>query len=244
MSKPVGKPLTYLLAFLAGIAGAVAGWIVTGFFADFLLGLSGMSDREGYRAMVAFFTFGPLGALAGLTAGIGLVLRYHGGVRTAAGLAGRGAMVAASIVAAVALGLWAYSLSDDTLVRNGPPPLLHFEIRLPESAALPPDGVAVDLNTDKNTMPATVTALTEGGREVLKGRVELYFRTARRLLVLRVPGEPDRLFLLRLSADPKASEAFGDWQRVDEVADGPEGDLRKGNQQDNYEIRYRVERSM
>ena len=44
--------VTYLLATLGGAAGAVIGWIVTGLVADTLLGLGGMSDREGGRAMV------------------------------------------------------------------------------------------------------------------------------------------------------------------------------------------------
>jgi hypothetical protein len=34
--------------------------------ADLLLGLGGMSDPEGGRAMIAFFTFGPFGGLVGL----------------------------------------------------------------------------------------------------------------------------------------------------------------------------------
>ena len=44
-----------LLETLGGAAGALIGWIVTGLVADALLGLGGMSDREGGRAMVAFF---------------------------------------------------------------------------------------------------------------------------------------------------------------------------------------------
>jgi hypothetical protein len=47
-----------------------------------------------------------------------------------------------------------------------------------------------------------------------------------------------------LGANPDATADFGPWQRVDEIADGTDGALRKGNQGDDYEIRYRVERSM
>jgi hypothetical protein len=73
--------------------------------------------------------------------------------------------------------------------------------------------------------------------------VDLYFRTRHRIVVLRVKGEPDRLFLLKLATNPSGSAEFGDWQSVDHVAEGPDGALRQGTKEDGYEIRYRVERN-
>lgn len=93
-------------------------------------------------------------------------------------------------------------------------------------------------------MPSTVVMTTAGGRPVIKGQVDLYFRTARRILVLRIPGEPDRLFLLGLAANPAGTQDFSAWRRVDEIADGPDGALRKGKETDDYRLRYRVELSM
>jgi len=144
-----GKALTYLLTVLGGIAGALLGFIVTGLFAYGLLGLAGMEDREGGRAMIAFISIAPFGALAGLLAGIYLVLRYRGGYRGFAGVVGRGALIVAEIFAVGALVLWIYGLTDDVLVRNGPPPEAKFEIRLPPNAMLPEKlaGVAVNLET-------------------------------------------------------------------------------------------------
>lgn len=245
MSTADRRPLsTYLLAALLGVIGAVLGFVVTGLAADTLLGLSGMSDREGYRAMVSFFTFAPFGGLAGLLGGIALVLHRRGRHRGLA-LAGRTVLVAAALAAAAGLSVWAYVVAgDDILAKNGPPPQLHFEISLPQGAALPANGMSVDLNTDKNTMPATFTVTTSEGRPLVTGQVDLYFRTSRRLLVLRMPGEPDRLFALKLAANPGATADFGAWQRVDEIADRPGGGLRKGTDGDDYAIRYRVERLM
>jgi hypothetical protein len=247
MMNAMGKQVsTYLLAALAGVACAVLAWLLTGFIADFLLGLAGMSAREGYRAMIAFFTFAPFGGLAGLVLGVFIVLRYRGGYRSLAALAGRGALVIAGIAATTAAGLWAYSLSDDVLVRNGPPPQAKFEIRLPANSVLPAklEGVEIDLNTDKNTMPAKFAeAERDGGRPIVAGAVDLYFRTSHRLLVLRVPGEPDRLFVLRLAGNPPADAAFGPWQRVDYIADQGQQAPRKGAPGDDYDIRYRVERA-
>lgn len=248
MAAPEGnRLLTYLLAFLGGVVGALLGWIVTGFLADFVLGLQGMSEREGGRAMVAFFTVAPFGALAGLILGVWLVLRYQGGYKGFANLAGRGALVIAGIGAAVALGLWGYIGSDDILAKNGPPPQAKFEIRFPANAALPAklEGLKIDLNTDKNTMPATwLTELGyDGNRPVIVGGVDLYFRTTSRILVLRVPGEPERLFVLKLAGNPGAQAEFGPWQRVDYIDDQPQQAPRKGSEGDDYEIRYRVERA-
>ena len=63
MSRPIGRTIvTYGLAAIGGLIGAILLWLSTGFVADFLLGLSGMSAREGGRAMVAFFAIGPFGA--------------------------------------------------------------------------------------------------------------------------------------------------------------------------------------
>jgi hypothetical protein len=82
MSTAERRPLsTYLLAALLGVIGAVLGFVLVGLAADTLLGLSGMSDREGYRAMVSFFTFAPFGGLAGLLGGIALPLYRRGHYR-------------------------------------------------------------------------------------------------------------------------------------------------------------------
>ena len=84
MSGSLGKSaVTFGLAFLAGIAGACLGWLVTGFAADAILAVGGMSDINGGRAMVAFFTFAPFGAIAGLILGVWIVVRK----RTDKGLA-------------------------------------------------------------------------------------------------------------------------------------------------------------
>jgi hypothetical protein len=238
--------LTYPLAFLAGAIGAVLGWFLTGFAASYLAGLAGVSDMEGGRAMFAFLGVGPFGALAGLVLGVLIVLRYQGGYRGLAGLAGRTAAVVIGLAAATGLGLWIYSLSGDVLVTNGPAPRLAFEIRFPPDAVLPAklEGVGVDLDTDKNSMPAAYLRTgSDGARPVLSGVVELYFRTSHRIVVLRVKGEPDRLFLLKLASNPSASAEFGAWQPVDHVADRPDGALRQGTKEDGYEIRYLVERN-
>ena len=162
------------------------------------------------------------------------------------------AVFAGAIVTAIALAAAIYSavigfhaLTDDVLVRNGPPPRLLFELRLPAGAALPDqlEGVSVDLDTDKNQMFSTLTGTTaDNDRPVIQGVLDLYFRTSSRILVLHIRGEPDRLFVLKLPSNPPASAGFGPWQRVDFIDDKPGQDPRKAGDGDNYEVRYRVKR--
>jgi hypothetical protein len=136
-------------------------------------------------------------------------------------------------------------VTDDVLVRNGPPPQLLFELRLPAGTVLPDklEGVSVNLDTDKNQMFSTLTGTTaDNDRPVIQGVVDLYFRTSSRILVLHIRGEPDRLFVLKLPSNPPASADFGPWQRVDFIDDKPGQDPRKAGDGDNYEVRYRVKR--
>ena len=129
--------------------------------------------------------------------------------------------------------------------RTAPPPQLHFEIALPEDAKPPANGVSVDLNTDKNTMPSTFAMTTAGGRSVIKGQVDLYFRTlaphprSTHAGRARPPVPSSGLRRIR-----PGRRIFSAWRPVDEIADGPDGALRKGKETDDYRLRYRVERSM
>ena len=246
MSRPIGRTIvTYGLAAIGGLIGAILLWLSTGFVADFLLGLSGMSAREGGRAMVAFFAIGPFGALLGFGLGVWLVLHQRGAHRSIAAFAGAIVTAIALVAAIYGAVIGFYALTDDVLVRNGPrhnccssfacPPAPCCRIKL--------EGVSVDLDTDKNQMFSTLTGTTaDNDRPVIQGVVDLYFRTSSRILVLHIRGEPDRLFVLKLPSNPPASADFGPWQRVDFIDDKPGQDPRKAGDGDNYEVRYRVKR--
>jgi MFS family permease len=142
---------TYLLAALGGIAGAVLFWLATGVVADSVLGLAGMSPREGGRAMFAFFAVAPFGALLGFGLGVWMVLRARGEPRNIASFAAALLISVLAVLAVYGGVIGFYTLTDDVLVRNGLPPQLLFELRLPEGSALPAqlEGVRVDLDTDK-----------------------------------------------------------------------------------------------
>jgi hypothetical protein len=66
----------------------------------------------------------------------------------------------------------------------------------------------------------------------------LDFRTTDRVMVLNLPGQPQRLFKLRLAASPSHSEAFGPWHLADRVTPINAGEAARPN--DAFAIRYRV----
>jgi hypothetical protein len=233
--------MTLLLSLLAGIAGCAIGWIAAAALTIFLGGTLGISDFEGGRGMLAIWGIGPIGGLVGLIAGVVLTLRKRGG-HSAGGLAWRVPAVIGTIVALAAAGFWFFYETRPVLNTNGPAPRLAFEVRLPPGLA-PSDGIKAELHTEKNKMPASLsreTPRSEGGRSVIGGSVEMYYRSGWRLLEVRVPGQDDRLFQIGLPASPRRSTDFGRWERAQFVAAPGLSQPRKAGADEPFEIRYRV----
>ena len=92
-----------------------------------------------------------------------------------------------------------------------------FEVRLPAGSALPNSvrDIAIELQTDINRMPGEPKFKlfrSDGDRPVIAGDVELAFRTAYRQLEIKIKGQPDRLYPIRLSAKAPHAAQFGPWQ--------------------------------
>ena len=126
---------------------------------------------------------------------------------------------------------------------NGPTPLLEFEVKPPEGQSVESlAGVEPELDTDRNAMPGywhTDSTETAGVRS---GYVEVYYRTSRRLFVLKFPGREDRIFQLHLPANPMKAKyrAWSDWQKPDYIAKGDEQPSRASSGSD-YQIRYKLD---
>jgi hypothetical protein len=87
--------------------------------------------------------------------------------------------------------------------------------------------MAIELQTDINRMPGEPRFnqfRSDGDRPVIAGDVELAFRTAHRQLEIKVKDQPDRLYLIGLSAKAPHASELGPW-----LANG-----------DGSEIRYRA----
>jgi hypothetical protein len=68
-----------MMIVLAGMVFAIAGAVAGMFGSYMVMGVLGVSDFEGMRAMTAFVLFAPLGAIVGLALGVPLTLRFGAG---------------------------------------------------------------------------------------------------------------------------------------------------------------------
>lgn len=222
--------MLYLIAIIAGILGALAGSALA-FVAAAGAGMESAVRWASSAGAIAGFVLAVVGALV-----------VKGGYRSVRDIATRGAAVTAIMIAVLAAGAHLRSGAFQHLGVRAAPPSVEFEIRLPPTTA--PLAVQreaqVELHTDRNQTIARLNEqvfATADGRIILRGTVPLTYQTADRLVVLNLPGDAQRLFKLRLPANPSKSEAFGPWHLVDKIAVSPLHDTRPN---DIYAIRYRV----
>jgi hypothetical protein len=236
--------MTYVLALLAAIAGCALGAGLGMAVAGMLAPVLGISSFEGASGYFAVLIGGPIGGLLGLVLGAVLVLRKRGHHGFGA-IAGRLGLVVIGVAAIAAAGIGVLYLSQDILNPNGPAPQLAFEIRLPAGASPPSsDERPIELQTSKNRMPALMqreAARDDGGRPVVVGLVEMYYRTSQRMLVMTMPDKTDVLFNIKLGGAPKHAREFSDWQRADYIGEPGQTQTPRATAADNFEIRYRAD---
>jgi hypothetical protein len=184
---------------------------------------------------------GLAGVAAALAVAIVLTVYFRSGYRSSHDILRHG--LAATVVLAL-LAFVAYDMRHATqayLGINPAKPAVEFEIRLPEAALAAASETQVELVTDRNQKLAKVQAAPgsdHNGRAVIRGSVTLDYRTTDRVVVLNLPGQPQRLFKLRLAANPGHSDQFGPWHLVDHVGSPGREPARELN--DAFAIRYRV----
>lgn len=235
--------MTFFLAILAGLVGAVLGWTAAAAAAILIAGAMGVSDFEGGRAMLAIWGIGPFGGIAGLLAGIMLTLHRRG--VAGRGVAWRTPLVIGAIGLLIAGGIWLKLATNPVLNPNGIAPRLEFEVRLPPGIAAPvsPSDAKIELHTERNVMPAQLSGPArqgEDGRALLAGSVEVYYRSGWRLLEVTVPGQPTRIFEIKLASSPRNSTRLTSWQRAAFVAEAGPAQPRKAGADEAFEIRYRL----
>jgi len=244
MVQPATKKLSVsaiLFGILAGIIGLAAG-----LFLGFLLGgalaaafhVSTFEGEAGYFAAAIALLVAVI-----VTPGSILLALYWRGTRGAFLFVGL-ITVCLSIVAIAAsgFGIW-YAGQPHILNINGPTPQLEFEVKPP--AGQPVESLAdvqPELDTDRNAMPGYWHTDAPQDPGVRAGYVELYFRTSQRLFVLKFPGGEDKLFRLKLPANPMRAKyrAWSDWQNPDFVAKSGQQPSRPpgGNE---FQIRYKMD---
>lgn len=219
------------LQVAGGIVGAVTGFVAT----LLLLELIGFGNRADpiTTGMLALLLFAPCGAIGGLVLGTALAKRLRGDENSDGllrnSLKAFAVLIALCGVAGTSYYVYAITTATPWLNPNAPNPLLVFEVRLPAGTALPGStrDIAAELQTDLNTMPGEIKPdlfRRDDDQPVIAGHVELAFRTAHRQLEIKIKGQPDRLYLIGLSAKAPHSREFGPWQA----------------NRDGSEIRYRA----
>lgn len=210
-------------AILFGILGGIIG-LASGLFLGFALGailarvlhISSFEGGAGYFAVVIAVLVTVL--LAPVAIVFTLYWRGIRGIWLFIGLV----IVCVSMFAigASGLGIW-YAAQPHVLNLNGQTPLLEFEVKPPEGQSVENlANVEPELDTDRNSMPGTWRTEAPETQGVRGGYVEMYFRTSRRLFVLKFPGHEDRIFNLHLPANPMKSKyrSWSAWQKPDFVA--------------------------
>jgi len=244
--QPAKKKLpvsAILFGILAGIIGVAAG-----LFLGFALGaaLAAAFHVSTFEGEAGYFA-AAIALLVTCIVAPGLILLtlYWCGTRGLWLFAGLIAVcLSLGLITVSGFGIW-YAGQPHVLNINGPTPQLEFEVK-------PPVGQSVDnladvqpeLDTPRNRMPMPGYWHTDAPKDagVRAGYVELYFRTSQRLFVLKFPGDTDRIFRLKLPANPMRSKyrAWSDWQNPDFVAKrGEQPSHPSGGNE--YQIRYKMD---
>jgi hypothetical protein len=230
-----------LFGILAGIIGLAAG-----LFLGFVLGgalaaafhVSTFEGGAGYFAAAIALLVAVI-----VTPGSIILALYWRGIRGAFLFVGLIAVCLSIVaIAASGFGIW-YAVQPHVLNINGPTPLLEFEVKPP--AGQPVESLAEvqpELDTDRNAMPGYWHNDAPQNQGVRAGYVELYFRTSQRLFVLKFPGNADRIFRLKLPANPMRAKyrSWSDWQNPDFVTKGGEQPSRFSGANE-YQIRYKMD---
>jgi len=242
--QPAAKKLSVsaiLFGILAGIIGIGAGLILGFALGSALAAALHVSTFEGEAGYFA-------GAIVIIvtcivTPGSILLTLYWRGIRGFWLFAGLITVCFAIVaIAASGFGLW-YAGQPHILNINGPRPLLEFEVKPPAGQSIESlTDVQPELDTDRNVMPGYWHTDAPQNLGVRAGYVELYFRTSQRLFVLKFSGHEDRIFRLRLPANPMKAKyrVWSDWQNPDFVAKAGEQSSRPSSGSD-YQIRYKLD---
>jgi len=242
--KPAIKTLS-LSAILIGILGGIVG-IAAGLFLGFAIGaalaaafhVSTFEGEAGYFAIAIALLVTCI-----VTPSLILLTLYWRGVRRIWLFIGLVAVcLSIGSIAASGFGIW-YAAQPHVLNLNGPTPLLEFEVKPPAGQSVQNlASVEPELDTDRNRMPGYWHTDAPENSGVRAGYVELYFRTSKRLFVLKFPGGEDKIFQLHLPANPMRAKyrAWSEWQNPDFVAKAGEQPTRPSRGSD-YQIRYKLD---
>jgi hypothetical protein len=218
--------MRFILGFLSGVLGMLAGWAGLAFLVISLAG----PDRDGGIAMGAFFQIGPIGGVVGFIAGVWLFI-WKGIVREKPSSTGslqpagedRPARTRISrpfavviLVLAGSLAWWGwYEFIRSPYLTHGFM-TLQIQFKLPAGMALPDDVKDVQIDVEEGQQHTDVIFGEawhghEGDRKVILASATLSMKTSSRIVTLKLPGVSEQTWQLDLSSDPDPTPGYTPW---------------------------------
>ena len=219
--------MRFIIGFLSGILGALAGWFG---LAMLVVSLAG-PDRDGGIAMGAFFQIGPIGGIVGFIAGVLLFAKFgmvpkdksptNKELPEAAPAPPRKqvspvfAVPVLLIVGGLAWWGW-YELIRSPYLSHGFM-TLELQFRLPAGMALPPSAEDVQITVNEGPQPTDVLIGqswhgTDGDQRVILASASLSMKTSQRIVSLQLPGVAQQTWQLDLASDPDPTRGYTEWQ--------------------------------
>jgi hypothetical protein len=221
--------MRFLIGFLSGVLGMLAGW--SG-LAVLVISLAG-PDRDGGLAMGAFFNIGPIGGFFGFIAGVLLFIKL--GIAKAppssdatkpsdaapaqAPARTRVSPIFAGVVVVIAavLGWWGwYEFIRSPYLSHGYM-TLNLQFKLPPGMALPPEATDMRIAVEEGQRQTYVSIGTrwrgtEGDRRVILATASLSYKTSRRVVTLEFPGVAAQTWQIDLPSDPDPTPGYSPWR--------------------------------
>jgi len=208
--------MRYIIGFISGILGALAGWFG---LAMLVIALAG-EDRDGGIAMGAFFQIGPVGGVIGFILGVLVFIKLgQKRVTTPDGKQRRRAAPLFAIVVvtvAVLLAYWGwYEFIRSPYLTNGYMTLT-MQFKLPPDATAPANSDDVHINIYEGSGQTDVIFLPnwlrkEGDASIITATATLSMKTSSRVVSLEMPGVAPEQWILELPYDPDPTPASR-WQ--------------------------------
>lgn len=219
--------MRYILGFLSGALGLLAGWSS---LAALVIGLAG-PDRDGGLAMGAFFNIGPIGGVVGFVVGVLLFIKFglvpqaipssdaerSGTAPVSARTRVSKAFAVAVLLLAGGLAWWAwYELIRSPYLTHGYMKL-ELQFRLPAGMGLPAEATDAHIVVEEGQQYADVPLGrawhgTDGDRRVILANTTLSRKTSHRVVRLELPGIPLQTWQLNLPSDPDPTSGYSPWR--------------------------------
>jgi hypothetical protein len=233
-----------LIGLLWALGGGVAGLIIGIIGANVFASATDMSTREGARGYFVI-AIGLVCAVIGLIVGLVLYGRSAPAGQAAENV-GSGALAFVALIAAIALGLWAFmQLREKPLEYNGTQATLEMEFRLKTAdipANAPERWLSVEVQTAKTRPEGTPywsSKRVEGEYTIVPVTQGPLYRSGSRMIVVRVGEQQIEVFSppMKRTPDPKAD--WSEWYRP-RVVDPPYGVTPSAPLKSILELRYKL----